>query len=175
MEERQAPPLRNPSRTAGKIAVALLIVIAIAGFVLAGLRSRSPVGEQPVADATQQGAVPPTGAATTAASAPEDTLPPDQIAFAPASDQLSDVAATKVLRLADEAKNGQPTVAMAARIEGRPDRAEQMDFARRRTLVVRQVLEQNGIAPGMMRVEITESPVGLVPPAQADGVEVALH
>jgi outer membrane protein OmpA-like peptidoglycan-associated protein len=175
MEDRQAPPLRNPSRTLAKVAVAVLIVIAVAGFVLAGLRSRSPTAGQSAApDATQQGAEPLTGAAP-AASSPEDALPANQIAFAPASAQLSDAGATKVLQLAEKAKKGHHAVAIVAKIEARADRLEQMDLARKRTLAVRQVLESNGIPLGTMRVEISELPTGLVSAAEANRVEVAFH
>ena len=40
MDERQPLPTRNSSRTLAKIAVAALVVIAIAGIVLATLRPR---------------------------------------------------------------------------------------------------------------------------------------
>jgi hypothetical protein len=50
-----------------------------------------------------------------------------------------------------------------------------MDLARKRTLAVRQVLEQNGVPLGMMRVEISELPRGLVSAAEANRVEVAFH
>jgi hypothetical protein len=43
MDDRQAAPPRNSSRTMAMVAVAVLIVIAIAGIVLAGLRSKTPL------------------------------------------------------------------------------------------------------------------------------------
>jgi hypothetical protein len=56
MPDRKAPNTSNSSRTAANVVV-VLIVIANAGFVLAGLRSRSPAGGEGVAsDATQDGA-----------------------------------------------------------------------------------------------------------------------
>lgn len=175
MEERHAPPLRNPSRTAAKLAVAVLVVIAIAGFVLAGLRSRTAAEAQSAGpDSTQPGAEPLTGTPA-ATSAREDTGPPNQIVFAAASDRLSEASATKVLRLADQAKKGHHAVAIVAKIEASGSVAEQMELARKRTLAVRQVLEQNGIPLGMMRVEISELPRGLVSAAEANRVEVAFH
>ncbi len=175
MEHRQAPPPRNPSRTVAKIAVAVLVVIAIAGFVLAGLRSRTAVVAGSAGPgSTQPGADSLTGTPA-AASAPEDTGPPNQIVFAAASDRLSDAAATKVLRLADQAKKEHHAVAIVAKIDAGSNVAEQMELARRRTLAVRQVLEQNGVPLGMMRVEISELPRGLVSAAEANRVEVAFH
>jgi hypothetical protein len=65
MDERQSPPTRNSSRTGAQIAVAAVVVIAIAGIVLATPRGRGTPADTPVAaDATQ--AAPP---AMTAAGA----------------------------------------------------------------------------------------------------------
>jgi outer membrane protein OmpA-like peptidoglycan-associated protein len=176
MEDRQAPPLRNPSRTVAKVAVAVLIVIAVAGFVLAGLRSRGPAaGQSQAPDATQEGAAALTDAATAAASSAEDGVAANQIVFVPASAQLTDTGATKVLQLAEKAKKEHHAVAIVAKIEARADRLEQMDLARKRTLAIRQVLESNGIPLGTMRVEIAELPSGLVSAAEANRVEVAFH
>jgi len=64
MNERQPPPTRNPSRTLAKVGVAVLLVIAIAGIVLATLQKGLPPEGPVAADATQ--AAPP---AMTAAGA----------------------------------------------------------------------------------------------------------
>jgi hypothetical protein len=53
MDERQPLPTRNSSRTLAKIAVAALVVIAIAGIVLANARGGGTPADTPVAaDAT---------------------------------------------------------------------------------------------------------------------------
>lgn len=161
------------------VAVAVLIVIAIAGLVLAGLRSRGAApGQTTGTDATQQGAPPLTGAAATAAasaSAEDAAAGPNQILFAPASDQLSEAAASKVVRLAETARKEHRKVAILLKVEARPDRAEQMNLARKRSMAVRQLLEANGIPLGTMRIEISELPNGLVSAAEANRVDVALQ
>ena len=174
MEQRQPPPLRNPSRTMAKAAVAVLIVIAIAGFVLAGLKSRTAApGEPAVTDATQE-AVPPL---TVAASAPgeEAGVPANQISFAAASDRLSEASAAKVVLIAEKAKKGHLRIAITSDVEARADRAEQIDLARRRAMAIRQVLETNGVPLGTMRIEIHEVPTGAVVAAGLNRLVLALQ
>ena len=171
MDDRRPPQLRNPSRTAAKVAVVVLIVIAIAGLVL-GLRSRPSATGQAgtAADATPQ-AVPPL---TVAASAPaeEAGVAPNHISFPPASDRLSEVSTAKVVRIAETAKKQHHAIAIASTVEARADRAEQMELARKRSVAVRQVLESNGIPLGTMRIEIQEVPVGSVNAAAANQIAV---
>lgn len=174
MEQRQPPPLRNPSRTMVKAAVAVLIVIAIAGFVLAGLKPRSAVPGQPAGtDATQEAVAP----LTAAASAPlEDAgTPANHISFAPASDRLSDASTAKVVLVAEQAKKGNLRIAISSDVEAHADRPEQMELARRRAIAVRQVLETHGIPLGTMRIEIHEAPTGTVPPANLNRLVLALQ
>ena len=173
MEDRRPPPLRNSSRTAAKIAVAVLIVIAIAGLVLAGLKSRPPATDQAGGpDATQQ-AVPP----LTVASAPaeEAGVAPNHISFPPASDRLSDVSTAKVVRIAETAKKQHHSISIASTVEAKADRAEQMELARKRSVAVRQVLQSNGIPLGTMRIEIQEVPVGSVNAAAANQIALVFH
>jgi hypothetical protein len=90
MQDRQAQSLRNPSRSAAKIAVGVLIVIAIAGFVLAGSKGRSPApGQASAADTTQDGLA--TMTATTAgagSSAAEHRGGRNGVVFAAASGRM---------------------------------------------------------------------------------------
>jgi outer membrane protein OmpA-like peptidoglycan-associated protein len=174
MDDRPAPLPRISSRTIAMVAVAVLIVIAIAGIVLAGLRSRggSPETAGP-SDATQQDA-PPLTAAASAAEA-EDEAAPNLVVFASASHQLSGKASTKLVHLAETAKKEHRSVVIATRIEARSDRAEQRELAKERAVAVRQVLEANGVSLGTMRIEISELPTGLVPPRDANRVELTLR
>jgi outer membrane protein OmpA-like peptidoglycan-associated protein len=174
MEQRQPQPTRNPSRTMAKVAVAVLIVIAIAGFVLAGLKPRAAAPAQGVAsDATQETApalTPPASAAGEDAGAAAN-----QISFAPASDKLSDAASAKLVVLADKAKKGHLRIAIVSDVEARADRNEQLALVRRRAEAVRQVLVTNGIPLATMRIEIHEVPSGAVSPADANRLMVALQ
>jgi len=172
MEQRQPPPLRNPSRTMAKAAVAVLIGIAIAGFVLAGLKPRATVpGQTAAADATPE----PSAPLTAAASVPVEDVPANHIIFVPASDRLSEAAAAKVVLLAEQAKKGHLRVAISSEVEARADRPEQMELARRRTVAVRQVLESNGVPLGTMQIVIHEVPTGVVAPTALNRLVVALQ
>ncbi len=155
-------------------AVAVLVVIAIGGIVLAGLRGRgAPVDVPAGADATQAGA--PAMTATASAVAAEAEAGPNQVVFAPASDQLSGPAATKLMRIAQTAHKESRTVVIASKIEARADRLEQMELAKKRALTVRQVLEANGVPLGTMRIEIAELPTGLVSVREANRIDLALR
>ena len=175
MPDRKASSRSNSSRTLAKVAVAVLIVIAIAGFLLAGLRSRSPApGQADGSDATPEAASSMTGAASEAVA--EDAAGgPTGVVFAPNSDRLSAGAAAKMQRLAETARKEHRAVSIQAKIEARSDRAEQMALARKRTVAVRQVFEERGISLGTMQIEISELPAGLVPPAVANRVEVVFR
>jgi hypothetical protein len=172
MDERKTPAPRIASRTAVMVAVAILIVIAVAGIVLASLRRAGPADVASSPDSTQASAPALTGAAPVATAADG---PRDEVLFAPASDQLSPGALAKMAALAAEAKKDARTVAVTAQIQVSPQRAESMELARKRTFNVRTALSNGGVSLGMMRIEITELPAGLLPPAAADRVKVILR
>jgi outer membrane protein OmpA-like peptidoglycan-associated protein len=174
MDERRTPPLRNSSQTAAKVAVAVLIVIAIAGFVLAGLRSHAPAPEQATtADPTPETAAPLTAATPAAASGlaqPADL--PNQIAFASASASLSEDQAAKVRKLATTAQTQRHNIGILSKAEAG---GAQFGLAQQRTLVVRQTLEQSGVPLGRMTIEISQLPRGVISAADANRVEVVMR
>ena len=155
-------------------AVAVLVVIAIAGIVLAGLRGR-PLsgGSETVADPTHQDAAPPTPAPPELPG--EAGSGPNQIVFAPVSDGLSAPAKAKVQRVAETAKTESRTVVIAAKIEDRGDRDEQMELAKKRASAVRQLLEASGMSTRAIRIEIAQMPRGLVTVREANRIELALR
>ena len=174
MDDRQRPPLRNPSRTAAKLAVVVLVVIAIAGFVLAGLRARNPAPEQAAGDATQQGAAPTTGAAVAPApaSSQDAAIGPNAIVFAPKSDQLSESAAEKVRGLAETARKQNHRIDIVSHAEaGTP----QVELAKQRAIVVRQTLEKSGIPLGRMAIKVSHLPAGIISPAEVNQVKVEMR
>jgi len=173
MADRQAQSLRNPSRTAAKIAVVVLIVIAIAGFVLAGLRGRTPAaGQAAGTDATPEAAAPLT-AAVPAASAPAEEAAdaPNVVAFAPASANLSEKESAKVRTMADTAKKKNHRIEIVSMAEAGPAEA----LARQRVAVVRQTLEQGGIPLGRMTIRVSTVPLGTVSVAESNRVEMVLR
>jgi OmpA family protein len=171
-DPRPAPP-RNASRTWVIALVALLIVVAIAGIVLAGLRGRSAgavPGSPP--SPTQQG-----GDATTApapAVAAEAGAGPNQLAFASASDTLTPISLKKISDVAQAATKESHSVLIEARLEAGSAREQRMEMAKKRADAVRKALQAGGVSVNVIKVQISELPPGLVPPLDADRVELSM-
>ena len=182
MDERQPPPTRNSSRTLAKIAVAVLVVIAIAGIVLATLRGRGPSVDTPVAaDSTQGAASSPTAgganaAATAAAVAGEAEAGPNQVAFAPGSDALSEPATTKLAKLADAAVKQKRAVTITAKFEAsRPDQQKLQALAMTRAAAVRSLLEQNRVQLTRMTTKTVSRAYGEASASELNRVDVELN
>jgi hypothetical protein len=175
MNERQPPPTRNPSRTLAKVGVAVLLVIAIAGIVLATLQKGLPP-EGPVAgDATQAGSAPMTGAAASAAAAEAEGLP-NHIMFAADSPRLSSAATVKLEALAEKAKSDKRLLTIVAKVERKGEGKEQrLQLARTRTIAVRGALERNGVPLSRMETRIEEPAFGLIGDKEANRIEVNPH
>jgi len=172
MPDRKASSTSNSSRTAAKIAVVVLIVIAIAGFVLAGLKGRQAAPEPAAAaDPTQQGAVAPTAAAPAApASAAEAAVPAHIVAFAPASASLPEKELAKVRTMADAAKKKNREVQIVSTVE-----VAQFGLAQQRATLVRQTLEQGGVPLARMSIKLSTVPQGTVSASEANRVEMVLR
>jgi flagellar basal body-associated protein FliL len=173
MDDPKAAPPRNASRTVVIAAVAVLIVVAIAGIVLAVLRGRS-AGSDPgtLSSATQQSGRAPTTSAP--AIAAEVGAGPNQIAFASASDTLSPISLKKISDVAQTASKASHTVVIAAQLEASSDRLERMELAKKRADAVRRALQAGGMQVSALRVQISELPAGLVAPNDADRVELSM-
>jgi outer membrane protein OmpA-like peptidoglycan-associated protein len=150
-------------------AVAVLVVVAIAGIVLGTMRGKGAPSAPTASDSTPATESPMTAAPPPAAEA---SAGPNQIVFAPGSDRVSESASAKIAKIAETAKVSATSVTISSRIESRVDRAEQMELAKKRTAAVRQVLQGAGIPLGRMRIDISEHPNGMVSAAQANSVEV---
>ncbi|HSC62141.1 MAG TPA: OmpA family protein [Caldimonas sp.] len=176
MDERQPPPTRNSSRTVAKVAVAVLVVIAIAGIVLATLRGRGTPADTPVAaDATQPAASAMTGAASPAAAsaaAAEAAAAPNQVVFAPGSAEISEAATTKLIRIADTQRKDKRELVITARVEQGPELEKRKALARDRGSAVRSVLETNGVPLARMQIYITDEAYGIVSASEGNRVEV---
>ena len=139
------------------------MVIAIAGIVLATLRGGAPSVDTPVAaDSTQGAASSPTAgganaAVTAAAVAAEAAAGPNQVAFAPGSDALSEPATTKLMKLADTAVKQKRAVTITAKFEAsRPDQQKLQALAMTRAAAVRSPLEQNRVQLSRMTTKTVE-------------------
>ncbi len=161
------PVQRNSSRTVVIAAVALLIVIAIAGIVLAG----------------RSGTAAP-GAATPAATAPTASTPaevagptsgPNEVVFAPGSDKLPTQSSESIARFSEGARGVGGMVRMSARYLTGADKAKDLELARARTAAVRHALQANGVKAEQMQVELVEMPAGSLSDKDANRVELALR
>jgi outer membrane protein OmpA-like peptidoglycan-associated protein len=153
-------------------AVALLVVVAIAGIVLGTMRGKGT----PTAPTAGDSTLPANPAMTGAPPAAAEAVPgPDQVAFAPGSDRVSDAESEKLTKIAERAKKSAIAVTIASRIESRPDRPDQLELAKKRSFAVRQALEAAGIPLGRMQIDIAELPNGGVPAAEANWVKVVLR
>ena len=167
MDDRQASPTRNSSRTVAKYAVAVLVVIAIAGIVLAIVQ-----GSPPAADETPLAPAPMT-AASAAVIAAEAEARPNEIVFAPDSAQLSSTARAKLLGIAEKAKADKQPLTIIGRVEPAPDGKEQRtQLARKRAIAVRGVLEENGIPLSKIETRIEGMASGLAAVKGANRIEV---
>ena len=83
--------------------------------------------------------------------------------------------AAKVALLAERAKKEGRTVVVKTKLEANAQRVQSMDLAKRRAYNVRGALTGGGVSLGMMKIEVTELPAGLVTPKMAQLVEVDLR
>ena len=179
MDELRPTQTRNSSRTLAKVAVAVLVLIAIAGIVLATLRGRGTPADAPVAaDATQAAASAMTGGASAAAAAvaAEAQAGPNQVAFAPGSDEVSEPANTKLLKLAESAVKQKRTVVITAKFEvSRPDQAKLQALAMARAAAVRSVLEQNNVQLTRITTKTVSKALGEAPANELNRVDIELN
>lgn len=161
------PVQGNSSRTVVIAAVALLIVIAIAGIVLAG-RYGTPA----------PGAATPAATAPTASTQPEASGPtsgPNEVVFAPGSDKLPTQSSESIARFSEGARGVGGMVRMTARYLTGANKAKDLELAKARTAAVRHALQSNGVKAEQMQVELVEMPAGALSAKDADRVEMALR
>jgi len=172
MDERQPPQPRNPSRTLAKVGVAVLLVIAIAGIVLATLQ-RGPPADGPVAaDATQAASAPMTGASKSAAALEAEGRP-NQVVFAADSAQLSSAATAKLQAMAETARADKRPLTIVGRYEVRGEGKEQRrQLTRNRAIAVRGVLEASGIPLSRIETRIEETALAPAAAKEADRIDV---
>lgn len=172
MESTPKPAPRNTSRTVVMAVVGVLIVVAIAGIVLAGRKAKEPP-VQPVASVTPAPAEAPTAASSVAAADPEPL--PSDIRFTDGSDRLPAGAHLQITRLADAARAGGQSIALTSRFQVGPDRTKASALARTRLEMVQHAFQSNGVPASRLRGEMIEVPVADSNPESLDRVEIRLH
>ena len=163
---------RNPSRNAVIGVVVLLIVVAIAGIVLAGRRTAAPVPGTAAALPT------PALANPSMSTPPVEVAPtpkPNEVLFAVGSDRLPAEAGEQIARFADRARAAGGLVRTSARFVNGPNKARDLALSKSRAAAVRHALESNGIKPESMQVEIVEMPPGTIHHSDGELVVMSLH
>ncbi len=157
----------NSSRVIAIAAVVLLIVIAIAGIVLAGR------GGQETADAGPAAA--PVPASTPQAASAPTTANPNEVVFAAGSGKLPATAAGSIARFAEAARDNANGVRLSARFLTGENKARDLELAKTRTAAIRQALEAGGVAAEKIQSELVEMPAGSLGAADADRVDLSLR
>ena len=166
--EDSKPAQRTSSRTLAIAAVVLLIVVAIAGIMLAGRHQRPAPGTAaalPDVPATK----------TTLQPGPEPTVAgPNEVLFTPGSGKLPAEATDSVAKFAEGARTG-GLVRLTARVLTGANKERDLELAKTRTATVRHALEANGVKPEQMQIEMVEMPAGTLSPRNAGRVEMSLR
>jgi len=165
----------------------VLIVVAIAGIVLAGRHSKLP------ADAGATGGA--SGSTQQAASAPT-AINPNEVIFSGGSAKLPATAGESIKLFAATARAGGNSVRMSARFlsgenlardrelaKGRTtagflsgeNLARDRELAKGRTTAVQEALKADGIAAEKMQIELVEMPAGSLTEADSNRVDLTLR
>ena len=170
-DEANKPGQSNSSRTVAIAAVGVLIVVAIAGIVLAGRQGTPPTAPAVAVRVPSAGVV-----NTTPQMGESPTVPnPNEIIFAAASARLPATASEVIAKYAESTRRSPLAVRMSAHFATGENKAKDIELAKGRTAAVREALLSNGIGPERMQVELVEMPVGSLTEANANRVELSLH
>lgn len=177
MDASKPAPPSNASRTLVIALVAVLIVVAIAGIVLAGLRGRSAgtgLASTSASGPTRQ----PVEGTTTVVAPPaveaEAGAGPNLLAYAKASDTLTPASLKKIADIALAAKKEGHNVVVTARLEAGDDREQRMETAKKRVDGVRRALQAAGVSINVIKIQVSELPAGLVRAPDSERVELAM-
>jgi len=162
------PAKRNSSRTLAIAAVVLLIVVAVAGIVLAGRQTSVPVQGTAAA-------LPDASAAAASALAAGPTSGANEVMFATGSDKMPAQANESIAKFAEGARSVGGTVRLSVRYLTGENKVRGLELAKTRSATVRHALESNGIKAEQMQVEMVEMPAGSLTPKDADRVELSLR
>ena len=163
------PTQRSSSRTLVIAAVVLLIVIAIAGIVLAGRHTVAPVpGTAAAVPDAPVVTTPRAGAAPTPAAA-------NEVMFAAGSDKVPAEANDKIAKFSEGARGVGGMVRVTARYLTGANKARDAELAKSRTAAVRHALEADGVKAESLQVELVEMPAGALSERDANRVELSLR
>ena len=159
---------RNSSRSVVIGAVGVLIVVAIAGIVLAGRHSKLP------ADAGATGGAVASGSTQQAASAPT-AINPNEVIFSGGSAKLPATAGESIKLFAATALAGNNGVRVSSRFLTGENKARDQELAKGRTAAVQEALKAHGVPPEKMQSELVEMPAGSLTEADSNRVDLTLR
>ena len=165
----------GPPRGLILAAVALLIIVAIAGIVLARKNSgsKAPIETQATAPAPAPAEV------ASAVSTPEApyvlTSGPNEVVFEIGLAKLLTEGSESIVKFSDSARGAPGMVRMTARYPAGPNKDKDLALAKERAAAVRHALESNGIKSERVQTEMIEMPAGTVSRREAGRVELSLH
>jgi len=162
-------PKRDSSRNVVVAAVAVLIVVAIAGIVLASINGR------PTPAAATRSGVAAAASGDVSSSLPVAGSGPNEILFAADSEKLPDGATAKLARIAEAARPDKRTVVIALSIEALDNKAAALEVARNRGQAIRNQLVVDGVPIGTIRLEIAQMPRGLLPARDVGRAQLSLR
>jgi hypothetical protein len=148
-------------------AVVLLIVIAVAGIVLAGRYNAPATSRAPSAPAAPVASTQPDPAAPTST--------PNEVLFAAGSDRLAVPASESIARFSENARSAGGMVRMTARYATGENKTKDVALAKSRTAAVRHALQANGVKAETMQVELIEMPASAMNDKDANRVDLSLH
>ena len=162
------PVQRNPSRWLAIGAVVVLIVIAIAGIMLAGRHPPPALGT--AAALPDVPVVAPTPQAPAAPTPPG----PNEVLFTAGTGKLPAEASDRIAKFAEGARKAAGAVRLTARVLTGANKTKDLELAKTRTAAVRHALESNGVKPEQMQIEMIEMPAGTLSARDAEIVEMSL-
>lgn len=165
-ESRPAAPI-HASRTVVIAAVVLLIVIAVAGIVLAGRYGTPAPGGAASAPAAPVASTQPDAAGPTSA--------PNEVLFAAGSDRLPAQSSESIARFSEGARSASGMVRVTARYATGENKAKDVALAKSRAAAVRHALQANGLKAESMQVELIEMPAAGMNAKDANRVDLSLR
>jgi outer membrane protein OmpA-like peptidoglycan-associated protein len=175
MDDTKKPaPRSSMSRTVVTAVVGLLIVIAIAGIVLASRKASQTADPTASSSSTPGASTAPTSGGSPAAATAPDPLP-SAVRFAGSNDTLPPEASGDLARFADAVRAGGQQVGLTARFVAGSDKQAALDLGRKRVEAVQHALQSNGISASRIQAEMIEVPAATQPAANAGRVELSLR
>ena len=160
MADAKAQQPGNASRVAAILAVVVLIMVAIAGIVLA--------------DRQRAGSTDGRAGSTDHAGAPP-TVKPVDVRFEPGSDKVPPAARTPIAEFAEAARSAGGLVRVISRYATGDARLQNFDLAKSRAGALQHAMEADGVDIRKVQIELSEVPAAGVGSGDVDRLQLLLQ